>query len=161
MVLINQFRILGQLFPDEARECENRIKILQYGFSRHYEWLMPLDDDMEEAACAEVFDILDMFRAIHTSLKDNDNLPTDEKRRLKFDGFDGNEEPEQYSYARFLMQDEERYPELARQCADEFLNSHYPVLSSYRRMLAEWRCLGSPQEMDTEALKRVGNARRA
>lgn len=161
MVLINQFRILSKLYPDEARDYENKIKVLEFGFSRNYEWLMPLDNDMPEEACAEVFDILDMFRSIHDSVKKDGNLSDDERQSLKFRGFDGNEEPSQYAYARYLMLDEERYSELARECADEFLNSHIPVLDMYRRMLAKWREFGSPRGMDVDILRQLNNARRA
>lgn len=161
MILINQFSILAKLYPDEAENYEKRIKVLQNGYSRHYEWLIDMGEDMSEEACSEILNILDMFSMIHTSLKNCANATDDMRKSLQFRGFDGNEEPDQYSYANYLMKDEGRYPWLAAECGDSFLNSHIPVLDMYRRMYAKWLELGKPQDMDTDLLKKISDARLA
>lgn len=159
MVLINQFEILKFLAPKEAQEYEKKIKALQMGYTKHYRMLMHLDKEMSEKDCEEVFAILDMFRAIHNSTQKAAGLTDEERQGLKFRGFDGNNEPEQQAYASFLLLDDERYPELTRECNDPYINSHLPMLDMYRRMFTEWRELGKPYEMNEEMLKRIINAR--
>lgn len=86
MVLINQFRILAKLYPEDETEYENKIIILPMGFTKNYDWLMPLEnDEMSDAEGGEVFEILEMFRAIHDS-KANEELTEKEKAPLTFRG---------------------------------------------------------------------------
>lgn len=159
MILINQFMILAKLYPDEAVEYENKAKALQMGFARHYEWLLPMSDEITEEDSSEVLAILEMFDAVQGSLKSNGKLSGEERKALKFRGFDANSESDQYSYANFLIKDEGRYKWLATDCEDKFLNSHMPVLEMYRRMLAKWNELGKPRSMDLETLKSIADAR--
>lgn len=151
MVLINQFEMLKLLSPQGAEECDRKIKILQIGSTKHYKMLMPLADEMPEKECEEVFRILDMFRAIHGSAEKTEGLADDERLGLRFRGLDGNNEADQHAYASFLLLDEERYPELAEECGDRFINSHSPYCG------CTGRC--SPYEIAEEALRRLAHAR--
>jgi len=91
------------------------------------------------AAVREVANILDMWRIIEASY--NDLTPSDKKRiaqeaqpfgkNVAFRGFDGNNEDEHFSIARFMINDLERFEEFN----GRDLNSHTPMLKRYRRML--------------------------
>ena len=56
--------------------------------------------------------------------------------RVKFEGFDANNESQHLGFAKFFVQDGEKYRELM------IFNSHYPTLPRYRKMLAEWQRMG-------------------
>lgn len=143
MILINQFRILERLYPDDGYEVKR--KILENGYTLNYKWLMLMDEEeMPEEDCRFVFDVLDMFRAIHNS---DGNIP--------FKGFDGNYEPDFYGYASFLIMDEKKYQELVNYSDYPDVNSHTPMADKYRRMLTIWKENGSPQEIDKELLEKL------
>jgi uncharacterized protein len=54
-------------------------------------------------------------------------------KNIKFPGFDGNNESEHLSIARFLIEDLERFSRFREGRRD--LNSRFPTLESYGRML--------------------------
>ncbi len=91
----------------------------------------------------EVVDILDMWSCIEHSY---DRFTEQEKmaieaesgaigRDVKYEGFDGNNEHEHMNVASFLIKDLERF-QTFKDRAD--LNSHFPVLETYRRMSAQF-----------------------
>jgi uncharacterized protein YfbU (UPF0304 family) len=99
----------------------------------------------------EVCDIFDMWSFIESSYE---RLSSADKARVKveaepfgahvkFSGFDGNNEGEQMSVARFLVEDLDRYQEFK----GRDFNSHIRSLPTYRRMLAVfhpiWETLSS------------------
>ncbi|QJQ93930.1 MULTISPECIES: YfbU family protein [Halomonadaceae] len=88
-----------------------------------------------------VADVLDMWEFIEESYEVLDPSDRDDlKRELsgsailppKFPGFDGNNESEYMSVASFLVNDMGRFSESFR---SRSLNSHYPAVDGYRRML--------------------------
>jgi hypothetical protein len=141
LILTNQFRILEALYPREADYFAQHRKAVEDGYTLNYDWMVShLSEEMSEAECTEVIDILNMYRAITFSAQ---QLPqVDELQRdpnFRFQGFDGNGEGKQYGYARYLIEDLERFQELRYGAAHPDLNSHMPMLSTYRRMLATWQ----------------------
>src|ERR1700683_906737 len=91
LILANQFRILEHVDPDEASRCHEACEILENGYTLEYKSLVSnFDDDVPEATCSEVIDILDMYRALKKAfreLPDGSVNPSD----VEFRGFDGNE----------------------------------------------------------------------
>jgi uncharacterized protein YfbU (UPF0304 family) len=88
-----------------------------------------------------VVDVLDMWSFMEEAFE---ALSNDERARLakeaepfgtnvKFSGFDGNNEGEYYSIARFLVEDLRRFSRFRE--GKRELNSHFPMLESYGRML--------------------------
>ena len=114
LAFIYQLRILEALYPDEAAEFANHRTALENGYVLHYDWMAEyLSEEMSEAECREVLDILDMYRAITFSINKLDKNDALHKHRLaKFPGFDGNNEGRQMSYARYYIVDLDRYSEL-------------------------------------------------
>lgn len=153
-ILCNQYRIIELLSKDEhekqrAREAQN---VFENGYTLLYRHYCPAyDDGMSEELCREVLDILDLYRLMINS---RPNIPTN---RLRFPGFDGNDEIEVrcLDFAKFFCDEQEskRYVEIQR--PDDF-NSHMPMLARYRAMLDEWRRMGSPMEpLTTEQVERI------
>jgi len=135
LILFNQYRILGKLDPDDARASDEACKILESGYTLEYETLAShIDTEVSEEQCREVRDVLDMYRALKIAYRD---LPagTLTAGDATFLGFDGNEETEQFAYATFLIEMQDKWGESKQ----DPRNSHWPVLSRYRTMLRSWK----------------------
>lgn len=100
---------------------------------------IPFTEQSTPDVVKEVLDILDMWSVIESSYE---QLSAEDKILLeksaepfgkdpKFDGFDGNNESEHMSTAKFLVHDLHRFDEFK----DRYFNSHSQVLEIYRRML--------------------------
>lgn len=79
----------------------------------------------------------------------------------RFAGFDGNNEAEYLGIANFLVTDMGRFA----QFKGRDLNSHFPAMDGYRRMLAIWKPtragLGGGTVMSPDRMTELLNARRA
>jgi len=136
LILANQYRILEKLYPEEARDSREAFEILQSGYTLEYDSLPPhLDSEVSEETCREVKDVLDMYRMLKNAIRDlppGGVAPSDD---AEFQGFDGNEETEHYSYALFLIETQGKWAE----SKNAELNSHTPMLERYRSMLGRWK----------------------
>ena len=152
IILANQYRILEKLNPDEADHYAQNVKILESGyaldyarFGEHFSEEMSVDD------CREVRDILDMYRSLknaYSELTDKNGIdPTD----WDFRGFDGNDEGSQFSYASFLIEVQGRW----RESKIPDINSHWPTLNRYRRMLKEWHASEEKHSLTGEDVRRI------
>ena len=94
-----------------------------------------------------VADVLDMWRFIELaygklSKKDKDRIEKEAEpfgKNVKFPGFDGNYETPHLGIAIFLVEKMDRFSEFK----GRELNSHFPTLDSYRRMLAVFKSMRS------------------
>ncbi|PZE31877.1 YfbU family protein [Curtobacterium sp. MCLR17_042] len=133
--------------PDAAEWEVERAKVLEYGWTGEYPQLFTtIYAELPRRDSGLVMDILDMFRALETSMKrlDNDERIAVESRSHNiavFRGFDANDDYESrlLSYARHLVVDQGKWVDLADRFADgtpyDGGNSHHPWLRSYKRML--------------------------
>jgi uncharacterized protein YfbU (UPF0304 family) len=167
-MLRNQYRILERLDPDAADECRRAITVLERGYSFEYhalsEWI---EEPMSEEDCREVIDILEMHRELRWGFDDLADKTAVDARAVEFRGFDGNHESRQLGYARFLLEDEDKWKELAG--SGDGLNSHMPVMEAYRRMLPVWLdCVSERRRrgptsghhlLDIEEIQRITAAR--
>ncbi len=82
-----------------------------------------------------VLDILSMYRVISNSyeklLEDDVSLS---QRDIAFKGFDGNDESEEYSFAKFFIKEYRRFEDLVENEFMEF-NSHGSSISKYKNEL--------------------------
>lgn len=153
---IYQLRILEALYPDEAADYAKHRIALEEGYVLQYSWMFEqLYNELSEADCREVLEILDMYRAITFGLQ---KLETDDElkthRLAKFTGFDGNNETHQMAYARYFIVDLNRFTEL-KQDDYPYFNSHWPMLDTYRRMLEQWTPLKDKFELSREQIASV------
>ena len=135
LILFNQYRILEKLYPDEEKDCQLAQKILLDGYELEYDGLVEMMGDVSREVCNEVLDILQMFRSLYFSYEKLDDKLGIDEYDVKFQGFDGNEEGQYYSYAEFFILDKRRYEEFSN-CE---INSHCNKLPQYRDMLNVWR----------------------
>jgi len=137
--LINQLLILEKLYPEDADYYSKNRKALENGYELHYSWLTEnISDGLSEGECREVLDILDMYRSITFSwqrLHKDIEIPD----KLKFRGFDGNNETELMGYVQYFIIDLGRFDELTYGKEFPYFNSHRPMLNKYQRMLIIWR----------------------
>lgn len=135
-----QLLILEKLYPEEADHYAKHRKALEEGYALHYDWMVEhLYDELSEAECREVLDVLDMYRAIDTTFKSLESSDVLRQHYLaKFRGYDGNNETAQMGYARYFIVDLDRYSEL-KETEYPYFNSHAPMIESYRAMLVRWR----------------------
>lgn len=156
LILKKQYEILALLDPDN-RDHELSLKAIDCGFELEIEALVESAsiEPVSVAICKEVRSILDMFRNLQNSLRENE---ADDKliKSSLFPGFDGNEENEHYSYALYLVEDKGLWIGLENR--DHTWNSHHPTLEGYRAMLAEFEGVsGFPYS--NEEVERVLSAR--
>jgi len=79
-----------------------------------------------------------------------------EEQRIRFPGFDGNNETKQMACTRYYCNlDVGKYQELDR--GDNF-NSHRPMLDRYRQMLAEWKKSAKTYELTKDDTIRIASA---
>jgi len=155
---MNQFKILAALYPNDSNYYNEKIKALEYGFELHYNDIFEIlyEDEMTEDECLEVLDILSMYRAITFSYEKLEAKEQKEfdSRDLEFEGFDGNNEIKQYVYARYFINDLDRFQELKKNEYDDF-NSHHETLSEYRRMLRIWNSFDNKNNLSFMKLKEL------
>lgn len=141
--LINQYRILEILDAANAHDYKLQREALESGFSEEYGESNIYQDELSVDACRHVIDVLNMYRILHFSyqrLSAPDKAaidPTD----IQFEGFDGNEEPRQLSYCKYLLE-QGKWQELQRTKAD--YNSHSSTADRYEKMLQALRTIQGP-----------------
>jgi uncharacterized protein len=133
-----------------------QASIIEHGYTSLYGEVfgMTAEPELSEAVQEEVFDILDMFRALHPGLAAGEKWdPKGDRYFQKFRGFDGNDDGGHYGFARFLIKENRRFEE-----SDGELNSHGSTLETYRAMHARWDGMGRPHQMTQDAIKIVVGA---
>lgn len=125
------------------------------------------DHEDGEETVKEVVDVLDMWTFLERGY---DSLSKKEKERVekeatpfgktvKFPGFDGNNESEHYSIARFLVEDMERFSAFRGRVN----NSHSQTLPGYRRMFGVFDGMRKTligHELNADQIIELLNARR-
>lgn len=145
LLLHNQYEILRKLDTAQEDHYEVLLTCLYQGYLEDLEDLLPhFEKPINPEVRSEVRQILQMFRAL--------TPPHGEVRpAVVFVGFDGNEEGEHYSYARFLLEDRG----LWRESKSDNYNTHYPVLDAYRKMLAVWEALPNQFALTPEDIAEI------
>ncbi|WP_022850933.1 YfbU family protein [Limisalsivibrio acetivorans] len=141
LILINQYKILKELTDNdiEERQYDKNIEILLRGYELEFEYLCEFDDNIfERKECEKVLAILNLYRVITNIVNQNDYDEVKEHSRFLFEGFDGNNETEYLRYAKFYLEDPEKFEELSNGRENDSFNSHSPMLNVYERMLDEW-----------------------
>lgn len=132
LILLNQYLILKKLDPEDSKDYDLKIEILQAGLVGAYRFVLT---DLEPETPPEVFEkaleILDMYRRLidsNATLESN-GFP---KERLRFPGFDGNNESSLSYSANVFVEKMGRYEEIGK-----IPNTHMPVVFRYDKMLAK------------------------
>lgn len=142
LILIMLSEIYEKLGVDGSSEIDPKfIKNAIYtdntwGIDWEYSGLLTGSSDAEPAEVGEVVNYLDMWDFIESSYEELDaqqqkDVAEKVEARVKFRGFDGNNESEYMSIAKFLIVDLGRFQKFKGR---ENLNSHSPTIGIYRRM---------------------------
>lgn len=138
LMLSNQYRLLEKLHVDDEYDKNHYARlaeIFEAGYTSLYRHAFSrIQDQLPEEVSEEVLSILDMHRAMRFSLGEKPDPAYLEK--VKFLGFDANNEGEHLSFAQFFSEGGKKYPEL------QIYNSHHSTLPRYRKMLTEWSRMG-------------------
>lgn len=157
LILSNQYKILEGLYSDEKEYFIKAQTILSNGFELEYDSIVRhLDNEVvtiEE--CKEVLDILEMFSALKSGFEQLSDKSVIEEPKIRFLGFDGNNEVKQWAYAKYLRGDG-RFTNL--DLGDNY-NSHFPMLAGYRRMLNVWKRSDNRFNLSKEEIVNITNAR--
>lgn len=165
-ILHNQYQILEQLArmrndEQDVEHCQQAQEAIGCGYQREYaEYAQGvLADTMDDAACKEVVDILEMFDNIrHTfsRLAPADQTGID-KHWTTFPGFDGNTESKQLGYVRHFCHDPKTFEHFSR--AGNFDSHFNGGLELFRRMLKEWVKSVNKRDLTKEDLVRITNVK--
>lgn len=151
--LANQYMILSKLDNGMAEEYAMRAQIFERGYTSLYH--VALDDIWDEAADEmqqEVQNILWLHRLMLNTARDLKD--PDLSKRVKFYGFDGNNESGHLGYAHFYCEapNPNRYTDL------QIRNSHHQTLDRYRLMLNAWRQMGEPSSLSKQQVEAILSA---
>ncbi|MEY7853957.1 YfbU family protein [Escherichia coli] len=140
MFLINQYKILSKLYPEEESHYLELIEILENGYAIFYSELERwIDDDMSVEHGKFVLDVLDLYRAIEDVKRKSKSQILITHPYSYFYGFDGNNEVEYFSFAGFLINKQGKYSEQKDYLLkNDNLNSHAPMIGKYTKMLRKW-----------------------
>lgn len=151
--LVNQYEILKRLSSNKSESAayERLSNIFRYGYERLYhEVFEHLWSELPDEIAEETLAILELHRALLWSLGDSPTAQDSE--RVRFVGFDGNNESSHLSFARFYTSDGESFQEL------KIINSHHSTLNRYHRMLAAWYEMGKPFDLTREQIDEILDA---
>lgn len=157
-LFVQQLKILAELKPKERTYYTKHINALEQGYEFHYgEVFDNLSETMSPRECREILDILDMFSDLRFSYSLLDDKSEIDAEEIEFAGFDGNHELKQMQYAEYCTLERDRFNSLHSRIKKHGVNSHWPMLEEYRRMLPIWRkrkTLGRPplKKADVKAI---------
>lgn len=161
LLLINQYLILEKLDPENASDYEEIRVALEYGYEDEYKhFIEELRDPMTETECGIVQDTLNLYRVLTFSYNLLES-PTDlTQEDIAFQGFDGNNEGNLYSYAKYLMETRLLYQELPENPHHAF-NSHRRMQSKYIAMLQEFEIMkkDGADMLSEDEIKKILKAR--
>jgi uncharacterized protein YfbU (UPF0304 family) len=158
-MFINQFEILELLDPENLEEYKGKIKILSCGYERYYEDALydVLWDKIPGKITSFVVKVLDFYRSLESYKNRHVNENILEGHEFgHFIGFDGNEEPEYYRFANYLIFEKKYYIEQKKysEITGEF-NSHHSTIDTYKKLLLTWKLLGKPSLDDREIIEEI------
>lgn len=152
--LTNQYKIIEKLYPDEADYYSRHRKALEEGYAYQYDWIFePFSTELSIEECRYVWDVLDLHRALFSSVKRLDTNDTNLNKKIKFKGFDGNNETKYLVYAEYILHDLNRYMELH---SNDY-NTHSPTSNKYSRMLKSWEKYNKTHKLNEQQIKEILN----
>lgn len=149
IILANQYQILALLDKQNARDYDTIREALEDNYPLAYEGLFDrFRDGLTMEECGFVNEVLAMYDALQRTKVADAHFP----------GFDGNNETMFMTYARHIRKREGRFDYLDVGSPD--LNSHFPSVEGYRRMLDVWKRHDKSYELKADQAKEILAARR-
>jgi uncharacterized protein YfbU (UPF0304 family) len=158
--ILEALKTKGEIDPNFVKEAIFNDHL--WGLEWKYHGLFAESAEPTPAPVKFVLDVLDMWSFVERGYK---ALSKADKARVdaevpfgisSFEGFDGNNETEYMSIARFFVEQLDRFTEFKGR---EF-NSHMPSVARYRAMLAVFepirKNLGAPRNLNADELIQIG-----
>ena len=160
LILINQYRILSELRPNESDKYNELIEILENGFTIFYSeignWI---NDDIPEEEGKLVLDILSLYRIIDDYIRANPKHSFQDHSWIYFRGFDGNHETSYMGFAQFLIIEQHKFSEQESYLEkNDNLNSHMPTLHKYQSMIEAWKDMGKKYKLTEDEIRKILDA---
>jgi len=160
LIIRNQHEILSHVDKREHAWHKEAQEVFERGYECFYQDYF--GDTQEVPADAEVcrlvFDVLQMYDALHRYLSTNGEDSLRKSPYAQFPGFDGNDEAVYLDFATFVMGPKKRFTYLLKNPNQGCVNSHHATLSAYRRMLHVWKNLPNNLWLDAESALAVLDA---
>jgi uncharacterized protein YfbU (UPF0304 family) len=138
--LVNQYRILEKIDPENADHWAECIKILREGYTMFYGTVFdPVWDELSYEDCRYVMNVLDMHDVLRRSFDKLDDKSGIAEHDVEFWGFSGNEESHLLCFAGYLKETG-KWETLLKDKKE--LDSHLPTTWRYRPMLEKWESIG-------------------
>lgn len=132
LMLWVRFRILANAEADPTWWAF--AEILRRGLEgEYYRFTEAFSEELTEAECDEVRDILHMFLRLQRGYRQLEEPEAVEESRVRFPGFDSTAETGCLTYVSFIRESLEEYRNLEVEGPDH--RSDEPMLSKYRAML--------------------------
>lgn len=147
VILANQYEILGKLGDEQA--YLDLAENLRDGHAWIYNQKISVSPIFTEEQSDFVVSILDLYEVIQDSfnaLSDKGSLTAD---RVKFPGFDGNNEGEYMRFFSALVENDQ----FAHVKANK--NSHMQKVSTYKNMLDKWESLGKGYKLSLDDIEAI------
>ena len=155
LILLNQYRILELIDVENADQYKKLQIILADAYELEYSELHQFvaRTPFTAAQCRNVLDVLTMFEVLGDSYDALDDKSGIEEWRVRFQGYDGNNEAEYVGYVRYLVDHGDRFTHVV----NGTFNSHRPVVRQYAEMLARFgKHMGSTRLPKQRILEIVG-----
>ncbi|MEC5211315.1 uncharacterized protein YfbU (UPF0304 family) [Psychrobacter sp. PL15] len=147
VILANQYEILGKLSNEQA--YLDLAENLKDGHAWIYDQQILVSPIFSKEQSDFVVSILELYDAIQDSfdaLSDKGSLTPD---RVKFPGFDGNNEGEYMRFFSALVKNQQFAHVKAH------TNSHMQKISTYEGMLSKWESLGKGYMLSLEDIEAI------
>lgn len=157
VIIANQLKILEIIDADNAIYYARHRKAIESGYKLHYSWVAEAIDEneMSEEDCQEVLNVLDMYRAITASFERIKECSSLKQSDIRFKGYDGNNEGNQYAYTNYFITDLDRFNELCLGSKYPDFNSHCPRRQKYSKMLDIWNKFPNKFELSEDQIKEL------
>ncbi|EIT7319457.1 YfbU family protein [Enterobacter hormaechei] len=152
LILINQYKILSKIEPEDEEHYKELISILENGYTIFYSEIENwISEDMPISDGKFVLDVLSLYRSLEDIKRTSADERINKHHMSIFRGFDGNNEYQQLSFTRFLILEQNKFSEQTDYLikTDRF-NSHSPMIDLYARMIAKWEQLGKRYTLSVE-----------
>lgn len=147
-MLVNQYRLLERLYPEDAEEHRRIREALESGDAKaitaHAAFLAAVEPPLGDEEAAFVDEILEMYQALqrcHGALEDASGI---EAEHVRFPGFAAGTEEGFRRHTRALIAGDDALSDFDR---TDDLESAADSLPRYRRMLDAWRLYGRSTDL--------------
>lgn len=144
---------------EETKLIENNIVAVQRGYTEFYEiGDDELSSEKSEDWFAFIYDVLTMYSRMINSVVNNQGgkhsySPLD----VRFPGFDGNNEFEEMKFVEFFIVRLGNFGDIEAINKGDY-NSHAEMTNIYKRMLSQFRRMGSPTILDDKQISDLLNS---